>query len=63
MDDDIVLPSSALVKLLEVASEAELFGFIAPSCQHTAYPTGYSSETHSTSQALCSARTSCFAIS
>ncbi|MGI5836776.1 MAG: glycosyltransferase family A protein [Chloroflexota bacterium] len=43
MDDDIVLPSSALVKLLEVASEAELFGFIAPSCQHTAYPTGYSS--------------------
>lgn len=45
MDDDIVLPSSSLARLLEIASEAKLFGFIAPSCQHAAYPIGYPSGT------------------
>ena len=43
MDDDIVLPSSSLAKLLAAASTSQVFGFIAPSCQHAAYPVGYSS--------------------
>ena len=42
MDDDIVLPSSSLAQLLDAASSMPLFGFVAPSCQHSAYPHGYS---------------------
>lgn len=41
MDDDIVLPSSALANLLEAAASAQLFGFIAPFCRHSAYPAHY----------------------
>ncbi len=43
MDDDIVLPSSALSRLLEDAQGPGIFGFVAPVCRHSAYPTGYSS--------------------
>ncbi len=41
MDDDIVLPSSSLAQLLEEASATSLYGFVAPSCRHSAYPPNY----------------------
>lgn len=43
MDDDIVLPSSSLARLLEVASGMGSFGFVAPTCRHSAYPSSYPS--------------------
>lgn len=43
MDDDIVLPSSSLARLLEAASSMPEYGFIAPYCQHSTYPADYSS--------------------
>lgn len=45
MDDDIVLPSSSLARLLETASSMPGYGFLAPSCQHSVFPPGYSSDT------------------
>ncbi|MGE5619794.1 MAG: glycosyltransferase family A protein [Sphingomonadaceae bacterium] len=44
MDDDIVLPSSSLVRLLDVASASPMYGFVAPFCSHSAYPPGYSTQ-------------------
>ncbi len=43
MDDDIVLPSSSLAQLLEVTSAMPVYGFVAPFCRHSAYPTSYPS--------------------
>jgi glycosyltransferase involved in cell wall biosynthesis len=43
MDDDIVLPSSSLAQLLEVAEATPLYGFVAPFCRHSAYPASYPS--------------------
>ena len=44
MDDDIVLPSSSLARLLELISGTPLYGFVAPFCQHSAFPPGYSKD-------------------
>lgn len=44
MDDDIVLPSSSLARLLEVASAEPLYGFVAPFCHHSAYAPGHSAQ-------------------
>lgn len=43
MDDDIVLPSSSLAQLLETATSTQMYGFVAPCCQHSVFPPGYSS--------------------
>jgi glycosyltransferase involved in cell wall biosynthesis len=45
MDDDIVIPSASLGRLLEAANSSREYGFIAPSCQHSVFPHDYRSET------------------
>jgi glycosyltransferase involved in cell wall biosynthesis len=44
MDDDIVLPSSSLSRLLEAVEETPTYGFVAPFCQHSPFPPGYASD-------------------
>lgn len=45
MDDDIVLPSSSLARLLEDTVPESQYGFVAPYCRHSAFPPGFTSET------------------
>ena len=44
MDDDIVLSSSSLQRLLDAIKENPDYGFVAPYCQHSPFPPGYSSD-------------------
>ena len=54
MDDDIVLPSSALARMLDQACSGD-YGFVAPFCQHPAFPPGYRSSNplYTTGALLC----------
>ncbi|HEX2987628.1 MAG TPA: glycosyltransferase family A protein, partial [Chloroflexota bacterium] len=45
MDDDIVLPSSSLARLLEDTIPESKYGFVAPYCRHSAFPPGFASDT------------------
>lgn len=44
MDDDVVLTSTTLAKLLEAIDGVTCYGFVAPFCEHSAFPPGYKSE-------------------
>lgn len=44
MDDDIVLSASSLATLLETIRGERGYGFVAPYCQHSAFPPGYVSD-------------------
>lgn len=44
MDDDIVLPSLSLARLVEFASSTPQYGFVAPHCEHSTFPPGHSSD-------------------
>lgn len=44
MDDDIVLPSPSLARLLEAIQATPAYGFVAPFCQHSPFPPGYASD-------------------
>ncbi len=44
MDDDIVLLPDTLARLLEAINESPSYGFVAPFCQHSPFPPGYSAD-------------------
>lgn len=44
MDDDIVLSASSLEQLLVAIRGEPGYGFVAPFCQHSPFPPGYSSD-------------------
>lgn len=44
MDDDIVLPSPSLARLLDAIQATPMHGFVAPFCQHSPFPPGYASD-------------------
>lgn len=45
MDDDIVLPPSSLASLLGAIRTTPNYGFVAPFCEHSPFPPGYSMDT------------------
>lgn len=44
MDDDIVLTSTTLARLLEAVHSTPEYGFVAPYCEHSPFPPGYKSD-------------------
>jgi glycosyltransferase involved in cell wall biosynthesis len=55
MDDDIVIASSTLARLLEAANSSQDYGFIAPACEHSVFPHDFRSETplYATGALIC----------